>query len=197
MSAKVVEILSSQELHRTLTRLASEVIERIGSLDQLVLLGIPTRGIPLATALAEQIALLEQVQVPVGTLDITFYRDDLDQITVRTPGKTELPTDLSGKIVLLVDDVIYSGRTIGAALSAIHDYGRPMLIQLLVLIDRGHRELPIHPDFIGKVLPTGREEQVKVYLEPTDGHDGVELVRRDHQEVPTARLSHPEQTRHP
>jgi pyrimidine operon attenuation protein/uracil phosphoribosyltransferase len=138
--------------------------------------------------------LLEQVQVPVGSLDITFYRDDLDQITVRTPGKTELPTDLSGKVLLLVDDVIYSGRTIGAALNAIHDYGRPMLIQLLVLIDRGHRELPIHPNFIGKVLPTAREEQVKVYLELTDGRDGVELVRRDYGGVPTIGLNHPKQT---
>lgn len=178
MSSNIVEILSAQELRRTVTRLASEVIERLGKLENLVLLGIPTRGVPLATALAQQIQLLEQIQVPVGSLDITFYRDDLDQITVRTPGKTDLPTDLSQKTVLLVDDVIYSGRTIRAALNAVHDYGRPTLIQLLVLIDRGHRELPIHPDFTGKALPTARDEQVKVYFEPIDQRDGVELITR-------------------
>lgn len=180
MSSNIVEILSPQELRRTITRLASEVIERTGGLEQLVLLGIPTRGVPLAIALAQQIELLESIKVPVGSLDITFYRDDLDQITVRTPGKTDLPTDLSQKTVLLVDDVIYSGRTIRAALNAVHDYGRPTLIQLLVLIDRGHRELPIHPDFTGKILPTAREELVNVYLELTDQRDGVELVTRDH-----------------
>ncbi len=180
MSSNTIEILSAQDLRRTVTRLASEVIERTGALERLVILGIPTRGAPLATALAQQIELLEQVKVPVGSLDITFYRDDLDQITMRTPGKTNLPTDLSQKIVLLVDDVIYSGRTIRAALNAVHDYGRPTLIQLLVLIDRGHRELPIHPDFTGKVLPTAREEQVKVYLELTDQRDGVELLTRNH-----------------
>lgn len=180
MSSNIVEILSAQELRRTITRLASEVIERVGTLDQLVLLGIPTRGVPLASALAQQIELLENIKIPVGSLDITFYRDDLDQITVRTPGKTDLPTDLSQKIVLLVDDVIYSGRTIRAALNAVHDYGRPTLTQLLVLIDRGHRELPIHPDFTGKVLPTAREELVNVYLDVTDQRDGVELVTRDH-----------------
>lgn len=180
MASNTIEILSAQDLRRTVTRLASEVIERTGTLEQLVILGIPTRGVPLAAALAQQIELLEQVNVPIGSLDITFYRDDLDQITVRTPGKTDLPTDLSRKTVLLVDDVIYSGRTIRAALNAVHDYGRPTLIQLLVLIDRGHRELPIHPDFTGKVLPTARGEQVKVYLELIDQRDGVELVTRAH-----------------
>lgn len=180
MFSNTVEILSAQDLRRTITRLASEVIERTGTLEQLVILGIPTRGVPLATALAQQIELLEHVQVPVGSLDITFYRDDLDQIIVRTPGKTRLPTDLSQKIVLLVDDVIYSGRTIRAGLNAVHDYGRPTLIQLLVLIDRGHRELPIHPDFTGKVLPTAREEQVQVHFEPTDQREGVELITRSH-----------------
>ncbi|WP_299487188.1 bifunctional pyr operon transcriptional regulator/uracil phosphoribosyltransferase PyrR [Acaryochloris sp. IP29b_bin.137] len=179
MSSDIVEILSAQALRRTITRLASEVIERIGTLDNLVLLGIPTRGVPLAAALAQQIESLEHIHVPVGSLDITFYRDDLDQITVRTPGRTDLPTDLSQKNILLVDDVIYSGRTIRAALNAVHDYGRPTLIQLLVLIDRGHRELPIHPDFTGKALPTAREEQVNVYFEQTDQRDGVELVTRE------------------
>jgi pyrimidine operon attenuation protein / uracil phosphoribosyltransferase len=179
MTTAVIEILSDQELRRTVTRLASQVVERCRQLDQLVILGVLTHGLPLAKLLAQQIELLEQVQVPVGALDITFYRDDLDRITVRTPGKTDLPTDLAGKTVVLVDDVIYSGRTVRAALNAIHDYGRPSLIQLVVLIDRGHRELPIHPDFVGKVLPTARDEKVKVFLQESDGRDAVELVRGD------------------
>jgi pyrimidine operon attenuation protein / uracil phosphoribosyltransferase len=177
MAVTIVKILSDQELRRTITRLASQVVERCRQLDQLIILGVLTRGLPLAKLLAQQIEHLEQVQVPVGALDITFYRDDLDRITVRTPGKTDLPTDLAGKTVVLVDDVIYSGRTVRAALNAIHDYGRPSLIQLAVLIDRGHRELPIHPDFVGKVLPTARDEKVKVFLQETDGRDAVELVK--------------------
>ncbi len=177
MGEIVVEILSSEELRRTITRLASQVIEHCLQLDQLILLGVLTHGLPLAQMLADQIEILEQVKVPVGALDITFYRDDLDRITLRTPGKTDLPTDLGGKTVVLVDDVIYSGRTVRAALNAIHDYGRPNVIQLLVLIDRGHRELPIHPDFVGKVLPTSRDEKVKVFLQETDHRDAVELIK--------------------
>jgi pyrimidine operon attenuation protein/uracil phosphoribosyltransferase len=176
MSAKVVEILSEEELRRTLTRLASQVVERVSDLSKLVLLGIYTRGVPLARRLADQIELLENVSVPVGALDITFYRDDLDRIGVRTPERTDIPFDLSGKIVILVDDVIYKGRTVRAALNAITDYGRPSIIWLVVLIDRGHRDLPIHPNFTGKTLPTSTDEQVKVYLQEYDGCDGVELL---------------------
>jgi pyrimidine operon attenuation protein / uracil phosphoribosyltransferase len=182
MSANVVEILSAEELRRTVTRLASQVVENCRQLDRLVVVGVLTHGLPLAKMLAHQIETLEQVKVPVGGLDITFYRDDLDRITLRTPGKTDLPTDLTGKTVVLVDDVIYSGRTIRAALNAIHDYGRPSLIQLAVLIDRGHRELPIHPDFVGKVLPTARDEKVKVYLQETDHRDAIELIKRSSPE---------------
>lgn len=178
MPPEVVEILSADDLRRTLTRLASQVIERSGDLSKLVLLGIYTRGVPLAAMLAAQIETLEQVQVPVGQLDITFYRDDLDQIGLRTPAKTNIPFDLSGKIVLLVDDVIYKGRTIRAALNAVNEYGRPEAIWLAVLVDRGHREVPIHPDFTGKKLPTAKEEQVKVYLQESDGRDAVELITR-------------------
>jgi pyrimidine operon attenuation protein/uracil phosphoribosyltransferase len=112
----------------------------------------------------------------MGALDITFYRDDLDQVGMRTPEKTKIPFDLSGKTVVLVDDVIYKGRTIRAALNAVIDYGRPETIGLAVLVDRGHRQLPIHPDFTGKKLPTAKEEQVKVYLEALDGRDAVELL---------------------
>jgi len=176
MPQEVLEILSADELRRTMTRLASQVVEKSRDLSKLLLLGLQTRGVPLAQRLASQIELLEQVQVPIGALDITFYRDDLDKIGIRTPAKTEIPFDLSGRIVLLVDDVIYSGRTIRAALNAINDYGRPDTIRLLVLVDRGHRQLPIHPDFTGKKLPTAQEEQVRVSLQETDQRDAVELV---------------------
>jgi len=176
MPTKVVEILSAEEIRRTLTRLASQVVEKSRDLSQLVILGIYTKGVSLAQLLACQIEVLEGITVPVGALDITFYRDDLDQIGVRTPAKTEIPFDLTGKTVLLVDDVIYKGRTIRAALNAVNEYGRPAAIWLAVLVDRGHRELPIQPDFIGKHLPTAKEEQVKVYLQDLDGRDAVELI---------------------
>ncbi|NJL82043.1 MAG: bifunctional pyr operon transcriptional regulator/uracil phosphoribosyltransferase PyrR [Chloroflexaceae bacterium] len=177
MSVTVVEILSAEEIRRTLTRLASEAIEKTRDLSQLVLLGIYTRGLPLASAIAEHIRDLEQIEVPVGALDITFYRDDLDRIRVRTPQKNYIPWDLTGRTVVLVDDVIYSGRTIRAALNAVNEFGRPQAIRLMVLVDRGHRELPIHPDFTGKQLPTATGEQVKVYLQATDGRDAVELIK--------------------
>lgn len=174
--AKVVEILSAEDLRRTLTRLASQIIERTRDLSQLVLLGIYTRGVPLAEMLARQIETLEGIDVAVGALDITFYRDDLDQIGLRTPAKTNISFDLTGKTVVLVDDVIFKGRTIRAALNAVNEYGRPELIRLAVLVDRGHREVPIHPDFVGKQLPTAKEEVVKVYLQDWDGKDAVELI---------------------
>ncbi|MBE7383993.1 MAG: bifunctional pyr operon transcriptional regulator/uracil phosphoribosyltransferase PyrR [Leptolyngbya sp. SIO1E4] len=175
--ASFVEILSSEDLRRTVNRLASEIIERASALENLVLLGIYTRGVPLAHLLAEQIERLENYPVPLGALDITFYRDDLDSIGIRTPARTDIPFDLSGKTLVLVDDVIYSGRTIRAALNAVNDYGRPETIRLAVLIDRGHRQLPIHPDFVGKMLPTSREEAVKVFLQDTDSQDAVHLLR--------------------
>ncbi|MFP4220191.1 MAG: bifunctional pyr operon transcriptional regulator/uracil phosphoribosyltransferase PyrR [Phormidium sp.] len=174
---KVVEILSAEEIRRTLTRLASQILEKSGHPDRLVLLGIHSRGVPLAHLLAEQIEVLENVPVPVGSLDITFYRDDLDRIAVRTPERTEIPFDLNDKIALLVDDVIYTGRTIRAALNAVQEYGRPEAIWLAVLVDRGHRQLPIHPDFTGKTLPTSKDEQVKFWVEDWDGRDAVELLK--------------------
>lgn len=177
--ANFVEILSAEAIRRTVNRLASEIVERTDSLENLALLGIYTRGVPLAHLLAEQIERLENFPVLVGALDITFYRDDLDSIGIRTPARTDISFDLSGKTLVLVDDVIYSGRTIRAAMNAVNDYGRPELIRLAVLIDRGHRQLPIHPDFVGKVLPTAREEVVKAFLQPTDDHDAVHLLRRD------------------
>jgi pyrimidine operon attenuation protein/uracil phosphoribosyltransferase len=179
MSSKIVEILSPEEIRRTINRLASQVIEKSGDLSQLVLLGIHTRGVPLAKMLANQIEILENIKIPVGALDITFYRDDLDTIAMRTPAKTEIPVDITGKIVILVDDVIYKGRTIRAALNAVTEYGRPQCIRLLVLVDRGHRELPIRPDFTGKQLPTAAEEQVKVCFQDLDDRDAVELIRKN------------------
>jgi pyrimidine operon attenuation protein / uracil phosphoribosyltransferase len=178
MSDRAIEILSAEEIRRTLTRLASQIIEKTGDLSQVVLLGIHTKGVPLAHQIAQQIEMLEKISIPVGAIDVTFYRDDLDRVATRTPAKTKIPLDLTGKKVILVDDVIYKGRTIRAALSAILDYGRPETIRLLVLVDRGHRELPIHPDFTGKKLPTAQEEKVKVYLQDIDGKDAVELIKK-------------------
>ncbi len=177
MANSIVEILSADEIRRTITRVASEINERCQDLSQVVLVGIQTKGVPLARMLAKQIEILEGITVPVAALDITFYRDDLDLIAVRTPGKTEIPVDLNDKMVILVDDVIYEGRTIRAAMNAVNEYGRPKYILLAVLIDRGHRQVPIHPDFVGKKLPTSRDEKVKVYFQESDGRDAVELTR--------------------
>ena len=177
MTAQVVTILSAEEIRRTINRLASQIVERSGDLSQIILLGIHTRGVPLANLLAKQIEILENTSVAVGAIDVTFYRDDLDKIRTRIPAKTKIPFDLTGKTVVLVDDVIYKGRTIRAALNAVIEYGRPELIRLVVLVDRGHRELPIHPDFAGKKLPTASEEKVKVYFAELDGKDAVELIK--------------------
>ncbi len=172
-----IEILSEQELRRTFTRLASQIIERDQNLSDLVLLGIQTRGVPIAEILAQQIQQLEGIEIPLGAIDITFYRDDLDSIGARTPSKTNIPIDLTGKTIVLVDDVIYTGRTIRAALDAVVDYGRPDTIRLAVIIDRGHRQLPIQPDFIGKVVPTTREENIRVVLRDVDQQEGVILLK--------------------
>ncbi|MEO0409223.1 MAG: bifunctional pyr operon transcriptional regulator/uracil phosphoribosyltransferase PyrR [Cyanobacteria bacterium P01_A01_bin.135] len=179
MSSDTVEILSPEAMRRTMTRLASEIIEQTKALHTLALLGIHTRGVPMANLLAQQITALEGISVPVGALDITLYRDDLNQIKLRTPAKTTIDFDLSGKSLVLVDDVIHKGRTIRAALNAVTDYGRPTLVRLAVLIDRiGHRELPIQPDYSGKTLPTSKDEDIRVNLQAVDGRDGVELIKR-------------------
>ena len=177
MPAQVVTILSAEEIRRTINRLASQIVETSGDLSNIVLLGIHTKGVPLANLLAKQIELLENTSIAVGAIDVTFYRDDLDRIRTRIPAKTKIPLDLTGKKVILVDDVIYKGRTIRAALNAVTEYGRPTIIRLAVLVDRGHRELPIHPDFVGKKLPTASEEKVKVYFNEIDGRDVVELIK--------------------
>ena len=161
------------DVGRALTRIAHEIIERNRGIGDVVLLGIPTRGVPLAHRLAVRIATVEGA-VPFGALDVTMYRDDLRLRPARALERTDLPAGgVDGKAVVLVDDVLFSGRTIRAALDAIGDLGRPRAVQLAVLVDRGHRELPIRADFVGKNLPTAQLETVHVLLEETDGRDAV------------------------
>lgn len=169
-------VLERAEIGRALTRIAHEIIERTRGATHLVLLGVPTRGVPLAARLAERIAEVEHRQVPHGSLDVTRYRDDLRFRPVRRLGSTQLPEGgIDGRIVVLVDDVLYSGRTVRAALDALNDLGRPRAVQLAVLIDRGHRELPIRADYVGKNLPTSQRERVQVLLTEVDGADAVLL----------------------
>ncbi|TSA88168.1 bifunctional pyr operon transcriptional regulator/uracil phosphoribosyltransferase PyrR [Deinococcus detaillensis] len=163
-------------MRRALTRIAHEILERNKGAENLALIGIHTRGIPIAARLAAKLQQLEGVDVPLGRLDITLYRDDLSEIAKQPIiRETEVPFDLDRRRVVLVDDVLYTGRTVRAALDALIDLGRPEGIQLAVLVDRGHRELPIRADYVGKNLPTAKSEVVKVKLQETDGTDGVEL----------------------
>ena len=170
-------VLGPPEIGRALTRIAHEILERNKGADGLVVLGIPTRGLPLARRLAANLAAVEpgvEADTITGSLDVTMYRDDLAHHPTRTIGATVVPPDgVDGKVVVLVDDVLYSGRTIRAALDAISDLGRPRAVQLAVLVDRGHRELPIRADYVGKNLPTASTERVRVLLAETDGRDGV------------------------
>ena len=167
-------VLEAADVSRALTRIAHEVLERNKGADDLVLLGIPSRGVPLAHRLAERIAGVEGSGVPVGALDVTMYRDDLRLHPARALEHTDVPPEgIEGRTVVLVDDVLYSGRTIRAALDALNDLGRPSRVQLAVLVDRGHRELPIRADYVGKNLPTSTGERVQVLLTETDGSDGV------------------------
>jgi pyrimidine operon attenuation protein / uracil phosphoribosyltransferase len=169
-------VLEPAEIRRVLTRIAHEILERTHGADDIVLLGIPTRGVPLAQRLAERATEFEGRPVPWGSLDVTMYRDDLRLRPARALGRTELPADgIDGKTVVLVDDVLYSGRTVRAALDALTDLGRPRSVQLAVLVDRGHRELPIRADYVGKNLPTSQRETVRVHLAETDGADAVLL----------------------
>ena len=169
-------VLEAAEIRRALSRIAHEILERTSGAHDVVLLGIPTRGVPLAHRLAERLEQVEGRPVPAGSLDITMYRDDLRLRPARALGHTEVPpAGIDGKIVVLVDDVLYSGRTVRAALDALGDLGRPRAVQLAVLVDRGHRELPIRPDYVGKNLPTSQREIVRVLLAEVDGQDAVRL----------------------
>nr|WP_109688689.1 bifunctional pyr operon transcriptional regulator/uracil phosphoribosyltransferase PyrR [Branchiibius hedensis] len=168
-------VLSSADITRAIRRIAHEILERNKGADDLIVLGIPTRGAELAHRLVKELAAVESVDVPVGTLDITMYRDDLRRQPTRPAQRTEIPAaGIDDKIVVLVDDVLYSGRTVRAALDALGDLGRPRAVRLAVLVDRGHRELPIRADHVGKNLPTSSSERVQVRL---GGIDDTEEVR--------------------
>ncbi|HMG32080.1 MAG TPA: bifunctional pyr operon transcriptional regulator/uracil phosphoribosyltransferase PyrR [Jiangellaceae bacterium] len=170
-------ILDADDIARALTRIAHEVVERNKGTAGLVVLGIPSRGVPLAKRLAGRIAAVESTEVPVGALDVTMYRDDLRLRPARALEHTDIPPGgVDGKVVVLVDDVLFSGRTIRAALTALDDIGRPAVVRLAVLVDRGHRELPIRPDHVGKNVPTSLRESVRVLLDEVDGRDAVMIA---------------------
>ena len=167
------QVLDDVALDRALTRIAHEILEKNGGAKELAFVGLRTRGVTLAQRLAAKITAIDGTSVPVGTLDITLYRDDLDMRGAPVIRGTDIPFTIKNKTVVLVDDVLYTGRTIRAALDALIDLGRPGMIQLAILVDRGHRELPIRPDFIGKNLPTSKRESVAVRLREHDGEDRV------------------------
>jgi len=169
-------VLDDQDISRALTRITHEILERNRDSAGLVLLGIPTRGVHLARRIAQRMSEVESREITAGALDITMYRDDLRLKPARALEHTEIPDDIDGKVVVLIDDVLFSGRTIRAALDALNELGRPKAVQLAVLIDRGHRELPIRADFVGKNLPTSLVEKVRVRLTESDGGDSVSIT---------------------
>lgn len=170
-------ILNAQAIHRVLTRIAHEIVERNDSANSIVVVGVQRGGIHLAERLGNLLKSIWGHAVPVGKLDVSMHRDDLDQHSAPNIQPTVMPFDISGKTVVLVDDVLYSGRTTRAALDALNDFGRPRRIQLAVLVDRGHRELPIKPDFVGKNVPTAANERIDVQLKETGGEDAVYLEK--------------------
>jgi pyrimidine operon attenuation protein / uracil phosphoribosyltransferase len=170
--------MTADEIRRAAVRISHEIVEKQAGTDGLVLVGIQRRGVPLARRIADAIRDHEGAEISVGALDITFYRDDLSMVAQQPVVKgTELPFDLNGRTIVLVDDVLYTGRTIRAAMDALIDFGRPQAIRLAVLVDRGHRELPIRADHVGKNVPTSREEVVRVRLAETDDEEGVDIER--------------------
>ncbi len=170
-----VEILSAQELSRTLARLASQVLETVSDSKSLLLIGIPTRGVHLSQVLAKELEEITGHQIAQGILDPTFHRDDLVRVGTRMVQPTELPSTVEGREVVLVDDVIFTGRTVRAALEALQAWGRAQRVMLLVMVDRGHREVPIQPDFCGRTVPTRRTESIELRLRDLDGEEGVFL----------------------
>ncbi len=176
-------LMDAEGMKRTLRRLAHEILENVGDLFNCRIIGIRDRGDDLATRLVATIRQVEDIEIPRGFLDITFYRDDFrTKLSQPSVMSTEIPFEIEGRDIILVDDVLYTGRTIRAAMDAIMDYGRPDSIQLAVLIDRGHRELPIRPDFVGKNVPTAGNEQVRVRVQERDGEDGVYLYEINGEE---------------
>lgn len=166
-------VMDEATIRRTLTRIAHEIIERNKGAKNLVIVGIRSRGIYLAERIAQKIKEIEEAEIPVGELDITFYRDDLTVLSTPVVQKTNLPFDITEKDVILIDDVLFTGRTARAALDALMDFGRPASVQLAVLVDRGHRELPIRADYVGKNVPTSKREEVRVNVSELDGEDSV------------------------
>jgi len=170
-------IMSPEDIRRTLARIAHEIIERNKAIEKLILFGIHTRGVPLAKRLAANITDFEGFKIPVGALDISLYRDDISSLNTQpTVQRTDIPTNIDDKSIVLVDDVLYTGRSTRAAMDALTDLGRPQSIQLAVLIDRGHRELPIRANYVGKNTPSSRHEEIQVKLEETDGTDEVVIT---------------------
>ncbi|HOB81768.1 MAG TPA: bifunctional pyr operon transcriptional regulator/uracil phosphoribosyltransferase PyrR [Peptococcaceae bacterium] len=182
MMREKARLLDREGIRRSLTRIAHEILEKNKGTEELILIGIRRRGVPLAVRLAELIQQIEGVEIPVGKLDITLYRDDLTALSdyplVRG---TDIPCDITAKKIVLVDDVLYTGRTIRAAMDALMDIGRPFLIQLAVLIDRGHRELPIRADYVGKNVPTSRKENIKVMLQEIDDDEVVIIEEKEEE----------------
>lgn len=181
MVAEPRVVLDDGEITRAVTRMAHEVLEANHGGTDVLLLGIPTRGVPLAKRLGEAMSQVEGREIPVGTLDITLYRDDLCRNPTRQVGRTTLPSAVDGKVVVLVDDVLFSGRTVAAALDALKDLGRPKAVRLVVLVDRGHRQLPVRADHVGKNLPTSMQERVTVRLAEHDGVSDVIIARPDEE----------------
>lgn len=174
------QIMNDKQVVRSITRIAHEIIERNHGLENVCLVGIRTRGVPISGMIAEALKSVEGVQVPVGSVDITFYRDDLSHVSAEPMlNRTDIPFSIEGKTVVLVDDVLYTGRTVRAAIGALMDAGRARCIQLAVLIDRGHRELPIRADFVGKNIPTSQREFVRVNMQEVDGEMGVLLFDKE------------------
>ena len=172
---KRVIILTEVELRNTISRLTSEIIEKVKNLDKLLLVGIPTRGIDLVNVLEKELFSKTGVKIKKGIIDPTFYRDDQNRVGTRIMKATDIPTPIEKQEIILIDDVIYTGRTIRAAMDALYSWGRPRRVMLLVMIDRGHRELPIHPDFCGKKVPTSRKESISLRLNNVDNEEGVFL----------------------
>ena len=172
---KRIEILSEVEIKETISRLTFEIIEKVKNLDNLLLVGIPTRGIDLAEVLEKELLTKTGVKIRKGIIDPTFYRDDQNRVGTRIIKATDIPTPIEKQEILLVDDVIYTGRTIRAAIDALYSWGRPQKVMLLVMVDRGHRELPIQPDFCGKKVPTSKNESISLRLNNVDNEEGVFL----------------------
>lgn len=180
------ELLDAADIRRVIRRMAVEIVEKESDLDSLILVGIRTRGLPLAERLADEIEASEGIRPPIGALDITFYRDDLSAIGPQPVVEgTDLEEPVNDRVIVLCDDVLYTGRTVRAALDELSDYGRPRAVRLAVLVDRGHRELPVQADVVGKGIPTARREHVEVGFEATDGEDFVRLLERTEGEATT------------